>query len=107
MKKIINRVTIEPFKDPVSARYMVQAIKLAYPNTDIEFIEAMAEKGRTSDFVAKKDLVAIKEKYLGYISLFSGCENCGLEGHKALFIGVKNLPHDFEKNFHNYVVVGQ
>ena len=104
MKKIINRRTGRRIEDPYIARYLVKSVMKTWPG--VQYDEHRAPHGRTSPFIATKDLTPIKEAHEGYITVFEGTEDCGFEGYKALFIGFKDLPKNFEDIFTNYVIIG-
>lgn len=104
MKKIINRRTGKHIEDPYEARVLIRDVKRVYPFVQSD--EHLAPHGRTSAFIAEKDLPAIREAHAGYICVFDGTFNCGFAGVKALYMGFKSLPEDFEARFPDYVVVG-
>lgn len=97
MKKIMNRKTGE-FLNIDEARAL---------SRKLNGIEHRAVYGYPTQELAKKaNLNAILETYTGYTFAYVGTENLPFEGYKALVIGFKNLPTDFEKRFPNYVVIG-
>lgn len=106
MKYIISRRTGRRIENPYIARALVKSVKQFYPM--VQFDEHLAPHGRTSALIAERsDLPAIREAHEGYISVYEGSEDCGFAGIKALFIGFKELPPDFEAYFTNYVIVGE
>ncbi len=106
MKRIINRRTGKAIENPFEARALVKSVKRVFPLVQAD--NHLAPHGRSSPLLAKRaDLQAIKDAHDGYICIYEGAENCGFAGYKALFIGFKELPADFEVHFPNYVVIGE
>ena len=105
MKFIINKRTGRKIDNPYEARALVRKVKSAWPMVQAD--DHRARHGRSSALIAEgSDLQAIKEAHDGYISVYEGSEDCGFAGYKALFIGFKSLPENFEDVFTNYAIIG-
>ncbi len=105
MKYIINKKTGRCIEDPYIARHLVKSVMKTWPG--VQYDEHRAPHGYPTAFLAEKaNLRAIEEAHEGYISVFKGAEDCGFAGFKALFIGFKALPRNFEEIFTNYAIIG-
>ena len=86
------------------ARALVRNVKRIWPSVQSD--DHRAPHGYASAFLAEKaNLRAIIEAHEGYITLFAGSEACGFEGYKALYVGFKSLPENFQDYFPNYMIV--
>ena len=106
MKRIIKRRNGRNIESVLEARALVRHVKCTFPMVQSD--DHRAAHGYSSPFIAERaNLLAIKEAHHGYISVFEGTEYCSLEGYKAVFIGFKELPPDFEDYFPEYTIVGE
>ena len=86
------------------ARALVRNVKKIWPSVQVD--DHRAPHGYPSALIAERaNLRAIIEAHEGYIAAFTGSEERGFEGFKALFIGFKSLPENFLEYFPNYMII--
>lgn len=86
------------------SRALVRNVKKVWPSVQSD--DHRAPHGYPTPVLAERaNLRAIIEAHEGYITVFSGSEDCGFAGYKALFIGFKSLPDNFQNYFPNYLIV--